>query len=79
VDVIGHQHVTMDGHIVRARGIAQAIEIEAVVLRRCEDPRAIVSALDDVQDGTGIVETWLAGHTASCPDSPAPGSSESRL
>ena len=79
VDVVGHQHVTMDGNIMRARGIAQAIEIKAVVLRRCEDPRAIVSALDEVQDGTGIVETWLAGHTARCPNSPSPGSSERRL
>ncbi len=69
VDMIAHQHVAMNGDVMRARGIAQAIEIESSVLCGGKHRRAIVAALHDVQDGTGVVEAWLAGHAVSVPQS----------
>jgi len=65
VDVIGHQHVRVNRHLVRPRRVAQAIKIEAMVVRAREYGRAIVAALNDVEHRTGVEETRLTWHAGS--------------
>jgi hypothetical protein len=48
MDVIGHQHVGVDGAVVPARGMLQTCQIKALVLRDKEGGLAVVTALNDV-------------------------------
>jgi hypothetical protein len=48
MDVIGHQHVGVDGAVVPARGMLQTCRIKALILRGKESGLAVVTALNDV-------------------------------
>jgi hypothetical protein len=65
VHVIVHQDIGVDRHVVRARRVVQAVEIEQAIGDAREHRRTIVAALDDVQRGAGVVEARLTGHAAS--------------
>jgi hypothetical protein len=65
VYVIGHQHVRVDRHVVCARRVAQAIEIEPIFAGVREHRCAVIAALNDVQDSARVVETRLAWHITS--------------
>src|SRR6185369_2703551 len=60
VNVVGHQHVRVHGHIVQLAGLGYRCEKQFVVVRRAKDVRLVVAALDDVlgqSDDTGAKET----------------------
>jgi hypothetical protein len=65
VDMIGHQHVAMDSYAMRARCVAQAVEIEPVICGACEHRSAVIAALNDVQRSPRVVEAGKARHAAS--------------
>lgn len=49
MDMVGHQHISMEGEAVGVGGILQTVEIEVKVVLCGEGRLAIVAALDDVQ------------------------------
>lgn len=62
MDVVGHQHISMDGEAVGVGGILQTVEIEVKVVLCSEGRLAIVTALDDVQRLARDEEAGQAGY-----------------
>ena len=60
--MVGHQYVGMDCAPVLERGLAQFLQIVAVVARLREAGRSIVAALDNMLGDVGKIDSWLASH-----------------
>ncbi len=66
MNMVGHQDVSVDCDAMLRGSVTEAIEIEPVVCGAREHPRAVVSALNDVQHRAGEEKSRLARHSPYC-------------
>lgn len=62
MDVVGHQHLRVQGTLVLERRFAKLLAVMQVVSVIGEARLAIIAALHDVLGNTGEVEAGQAGH-----------------
>ena len=64
MNVVGHQHVGVDGAAVLCRGFGEFPQVAAIVRIGGEARLTVVSPLHDVLCDAGQIDAWVARHAS---------------
>ena len=61
MDMIGHQHVGVDGNAVIIRRFLEPVQVAIIIIVGKEAGRAVIAPLDDMIGRARKIDAWMAG------------------
>ena len=62
MNVVGHQHVGVDGATELVGKLFEVVQLELIILFALETDRALIAALEDVPGNAGEGQAGATGH-----------------